>query len=414
MERPTAQSKSLSINPLTGGLYYRTHARRNVIEKEPNEINPYFNPEPSTLPLDKRFELIKSVGHECIEEEELRRVLQENRFLYAYDGFEPSGRMHIAQGVMKAINVNRLVDAGCIFIFWVADWFALLNDKMGGDLEKIRVVGHYFVEIWKAVGMKMSNVKFLWASDSINGRADSYWMRVIDIARKSTTNRIKKCCTIMGKSADATLSMGQMLYPCMQCADIFHMELDICQLGLDQRKVNMLARDYCKKSDDLKGKTPPIILSSVMIPGLKKNQYKMSKSDPDSAIFMEDSAAEVERKLRMAYCPEGIAEENPCLDYAKYFVLNFFGEFKVERSEDNGGDKTYTDFEDLKRDFTEKLLHPSDLKTALIKGMNAILQPVRDHFVKDAYARNLLKKVKQYQEEMRRLKEQKFAMARDK
>lgn len=25
-----------------------------------------------------------------------------------YDGFEPSGRMHIAQGVMRVINVNKL------------------------------------------------------------------------------------------------------------------------------------------------------------------------------------------------------------------------------------------------------------------------------------------------------------------
>jgi len=24
-----------------------------------------------------------------------------------YDGFEPSGRMHIAQGVFKAMNVNK-------------------------------------------------------------------------------------------------------------------------------------------------------------------------------------------------------------------------------------------------------------------------------------------------------------------
>jgi tyrosyl-tRNA synthetase len=54
--------------------------------------------------------------------------------------------------------VNRLVDAGCIFIFWVADWFALLNNKMGGDLNKIRNVGRYFIEVWKAAGMKMHNV----------------------------------------------------------------------------------------------------------------------------------------------------------------------------------------------------------------------------------------------------------------
>jgi tyrosyl-tRNA synthetase len=33
---------------------------------------------------------------------------------------------------------------------------------MGGDLDKIRTVGRYFIEVWKAAGMKMHNVyKFL-------------------------------------------------------------------------------------------------------------------------------------------------------------------------------------------------------------------------------------------------------------
>ena len=46
----------------------------------------------------------------------------------------------------------------------VADWFAQLNNKMGGDLKKIQNVGRYMVEIWKAVGMDMSRVEFLYAS----------------------------------------------------------------------------------------------------------------------------------------------------------------------------------------------------------------------------------------------------------
>lgn len=120
--------------------------------------------------------------------EELEALVKENRFIYCYDGFEPSGRMHIAQGLLKVTNVNRLIDAGCIFIFWVADWFAMLNEKMMGDLDKIRTVGKYFVEIWKAAGMKMSNVKFLWASDFINERPDEYWMKVMTIAKNSSLN----------------------------------------------------------------------------------------------------------------------------------------------------------------------------------------------------------------------------------
>jgi len=78
-----------------------------------------------------------SFANECIQKEELYDLLQRKKHPIVYDGFEPSGRMHIAQGILRAINVNKLVDAGCIFIFWVADWFAMLNNKMGGDLNKI-------------------------------------------------------------------------------------------------------------------------------------------------------------------------------------------------------------------------------------------------------------------------------------
>ncbi len=116
---------------------------------------------------------------------------------------------------MKSINVNKLTEAGCIFKFWIADWFALLNEKMGGDIEKIKIVGLYFVEIWKACGMKMDNVEFLWASDEINKNPEKYWMIVMNIARKNTIARIKKCSQIMGRSEKSTMKMAQFIYPCM-------------------------------------------------------------------------------------------------------------------------------------------------------------------------------------------------------
>ena len=47
--------------------------------------------------------------------------------------------MHIAQGLLRAMNVNRLTQAGVKFVFWVADYFALMNLKLGGDIKKIQV-----------------------------------------------------------------------------------------------------------------------------------------------------------------------------------------------------------------------------------------------------------------------------------
>jgi tyrosyl-tRNA synthetase len=46
-------------------------------------------------------------------------------------------------------------------------------------------------------------------------------------------------------------------------------QADICQLGMDQRKVNMLAREYC---DMVKIKFKPVILSHHMLMGLKEGE----------------------------------------------------------------------------------------------------------------------------------------------
>ena len=58
------------------------------------------------------------MGEECIQESELRALLDKKPDPVAYDGFEPSGRMHIAQGVLKALNVNKLTRSGVTFRFW--------------------------------------------------------------------------------------------------------------------------------------------------------------------------------------------------------------------------------------------------------------------------------------------------------
>eukprot|EP00904_Undaria_pinnatifida_P001312 jgi/Undpi1/11181/HiC_scaffold_30.g13479.m1 len=346
----------------------------------------------SECTLQERFDLCLSVADECIQEEELMRLLEVRAHPVCYDGFEPSGRMHIAQGVMRVINVNRLTKAGCHFKFWVADWFAQLNNKMGGDLKKIQTVGKYMIEIWKAAGMDMNNVEYLWASEEINRRPAEYWGRVMEVARLNNLSRVQRCGQIMGRADAGEMSSAQIFYPCMQCADVFFLKADICQLGLDQRKVNMLAREYCDMTKP-KIKFKPVILSHHMLAGLKEGQTKMSKSDPDSAIFMEDSAADVKRKIKKAYCPPEVVEANPILDYCKHLLFAWSGELTISFRE--GEPKTYTKYEDMEADYVSAKIHPSELKPAVTEALNAILQPVRDHFAQGE-AKKLLDTVRKY------------------
>ena len=93
--------------------------------------------------------------------------------------------MLYSQGIVKTINVNKMIRAGCKVKIWIADWFAQLNNKMGGDLEKIQTVGRYMIEIWRAAGMNLDGVEFLWSSEEINMCANEYWPLVMDIGRKN-------------------------------------------------------------------------------------------------------------------------------------------------------------------------------------------------------------------------------------
>ena len=103
----------------------------------------------------------------------------------------------------------------------------------------------------------------------------------MNIACRNSIARIQKCATIMGKKESDQLKVSQLFYPCMQCADVFFLDVDVCQLGVDQRKVNMLALEMVEPNRD-----KPIIVSHGMVSGLIEGQEKMSKSNPDSAIFM--------------------------------------------------------------------------------------------------------------------------------
>lgn len=76
-----------------------------------------------------------------------------------------------------------------------------------------------------------------------------------------------------------------------------------------------------------------------MVMGLGKGQAKMSKSDPNSAIFMEDSEAEVNVKIKQSWCPEKETKDNPLFDYLKHIIFPKLDTLTVKKKAEHGGDK---------------------------------------------------------------------------
>ena len=54
-----------------------------------------------------------------------------------------------------------------------------------------------------------------------------------------------------------------------------------------------------------------------------------------------------------------VIDGNPCIEYIKYITFPWFNRFEIQRSEANGGDKVYTNIEELVNDYSSGALHPS-------------------------------------------------------
>ncbi|MFH1399430.1 MAG: tyrosine--tRNA ligase, partial [Candidatus Woesearchaeota archaeon] len=293
----------------------------------------------------------------------------------------------------------KMTKAGVKFKMLVADWHGWANNKMGGDLEKLQKVGKYFIEVWKASGMDLEKVEFVWANDFI--KDPEYWKIVMQVARNSTVSRIVRCGQIMGRKEAEVMQASQILYPCMQCADIFYLKANICQLGMDQRKVNVLAREIGGKL----GFWKPVIVSHHMLMGLgqpasgekdtleRTIDLKMSKSKPDTAVFMDDSKEDIKRKILKAWCPEQAAE-NPVLEYCRYLIFERFDAMKIERPAKFGGDVEFGSYGELEKAYSNGKIHPADLKKATALYINKMVEPVRKHFETDRKARELQEFVK--------------------
>lgn len=317
---------------------------------------------------------------EVVTREELEALIDEKKIPTAYIGFEPSGLVHVGWKICLD-KIKDLLDSNFKVTVLLADWHAYLNDKLGGDIEHIRTCGEYIKDVFHAFDLTRSNLEFVYASDLLDGM--DYWEKVLRISKKSSLSRIKRTLTIMGRQEDEVeMDASKLIYPAMQVADIFQLDVDVALGGMDQRKAHMLARDVSEKLDWKKAvaiHTP--LLSGIQGGGrMDPVEAKMSKSNPENSIFVHDEPEDIERKIKKAYCPEGDVHGNPIIDMCRYIIFNNTEELTVSRPDKYGGDLHIRGYSELEDMYSTGQLHPLDLKNATAQYISEMLKPVRDYF----------------------------------
>lgn len=337
------------------------------------------------MDIERKIDLVRRTPtEEVVTEEDLKSMFEAHKSPKHYIGFEISGKVHLGTGLCTALKLKDFQEAGIKTTVFLADYHSYINGKLGGDLEKIREVAKgYFKHAFVSLGLE--NVDYILASDLYD---KDYWKEVLKISRDTTIKRMLRCITIMGRKETEGTSSAAVLYPAMQAADIFMLDVQMAHAGMDQRKVHMLARELSHSY-----KKDLVAVHGHLLPGLQGMQRmspdqvieaKMSKSKPSSAIFIHDTPEEIKSKIKKAYCPEKTVEGNPMIEYAEYLFLRD-KPLKIERPEKFGGDLEIASAQELKETFSAGRLHPMDLKNAVAAELIETLAPCREYFEKNKH-----------------------------
>jgi tyrosyl-tRNA synthetase len=234
----------------------------------------------------------------------------------------------------------------------------------------------------------------------------NYWALVIKVAKKISLARIKRAMTVMGRGVrDAETDFSKLIYPAMQVSDIFYLNLNLCLGGTDQRRAHILAREIAPKL----GFKKPVGIHTPLLMGLGgvgrmdvRNasqedfiNMKMSKSKPETCIFIHDSENDIRRKIMNAYCPPNQVAHNPIIEFNRYLLFSESGfELDIDRPKKYGSLVKVESFQALANAYLKGDIHPLDLKKSTATALNVKLAPVRSYFERHAEAKELYERVR--------------------
>jgi len=331
------------------------------------------------MDTERRIELVRQNTVEIVTDEELVTLFETTAEPTSYIGFEPSGIMHLGQ-LICIQKIKDLQEAGVRVTVLLADWHALINDKLDGELKNIHQGAEYLKDVFTATGVDVDRINFVYAAELVDGKR--YWETLLKVCKHSSLSRMRRAVDIMGRQeSELEVDFSKYIYPAMQVTDIFELGIDIAQGGIDQRKAHMLARDLSDKLGFKKAvglHTP--LLSSLTSSEKMDYSNKMSKSKPEQSILIHDPPFDVSPKIKKAFCPVKEVENNPVLELCRLLLFPMKGCLHIKRKEQHGGNLDIGSYAELEELYRAEKLHPGDLKPGVRDAVNDILEPIHRYF----------------------------------
>jgi hypothetical protein len=203
-----------------------------------------------------------------------------------------------------------------------------------------------------------------------------------------TLDDTSECYTALRRAFDSALDLGFManhvLAYLMHIADV----LSLASLTAGgviccpefQRPLQELAVEYMRTQ-------PAVQAAGLQLPEVKARpirrfnlKHPVDVLDPDAELLLLDGSADVQRKIKRAFCEPGNVDNCPPLLLAQAVVLPYSAskQLVVRRRAEDGGDLVIVDGEVLRETFCSGGLHPGDFKPAVRDALDELLKRVRE------------------------------------
>ncbi len=279
-------------------------------------------------------------------------------------GMRPTGKLHLGHLVGALNNWASLQEQYECFYF-VADWHALTSDY--ADTSEIVPSAYDMAADWIAAGLDPES-STLFIQSLVPEHAELFLLLSMTVPIP-WLERVPTYKEQMEQLAEKDLStLGFLGYPLLQTADIIIYNAHYVPVGEDQVPHLELSREIVRRFHHFYGELfvepKPLLTTFPRLPGL--DNRKMSKSYGNTINLSDDPEAVRKKVMQMYTDPKrvradipGTVEGNP--------VFMYHDAFNPDAAE----------VEDLKTRYRAGKVGDVEVKTKLVKALNAHLEPMR-------------------------------------
>ncbi len=236
-------------------------------------------------------------------------------------GIQPTGRLHLGNYLGALKNFVELQNSGkyqCFF--FIADLHALTANPDPKDLSaNITDLAASFIAAGldpkKSTLFQQSHIQSVqelkWVLSTLVPPGDLLRMtafkeKVLQALKPEEQEKLTKD---QYDAIVANTNYGLVEYPILMAADILLFNAQYVPVGNDQLQHLEFARTVARKFNHLYGKTfaePQALLTKTpRVMSLTDPEKKMSKSQPEGCLFLDDSPADVKKKIMRAVTDSG-------------------------------------------------------------------------------------------------------------